>query len=227
MSLALPSNPTLGQTATVAGSQYLYTEKGWRKAGNTVKVVPTSTWVSLPLPATYVGLMYVTDIGTGGSYWASNGVTWSLVGGQCVLWSTAIAQPAHTGTLTVTPIIQKVIPGGLLGLNGCLKVEQKWSCTNNTNLKIAYLYYGGATQSGVGFTNTNSQGVRTSMQNRGVSNSQISNNGSVLGTSNGTSNWLISSTNSLIDQTLTISASIANVADSMTLESYQIELVRT
>lgn len=194
--------------------------------GLTAKVALTTTWASKPLPSAYQGLAYVTDIGKGGSFWYSNGATWELSGGRCVLYTSAIASAAFTGSLTVTTLRSVIIPGGVMGPDGAIEVRTKWSGTNNANLKIAFTRLNGTTVSGVGFTTAASQGVRHVFQNRGSEASQLTSNGAAVETTNGGTDWGTTTINTALDTTLSFDASLANVADSMTLQSYTVELIR-
>lgn len=134
----------MGITATLTGSGYVVSP-----------IDPTSfTWATLPAPASYIGVAYVSDIGAGGSFWESDGVRWGIVGGSVVLSQSAVALAAITGTTVEQSQVTyslAVSPGAgpILGTDGWLDIEFGATVTNGVNTKTFRTRLGGA---GVGGT---------------------------------------------------------------------------
>jgi hypothetical protein len=190
-------------------------------------LTPQYTWATLPAASAFIGNAFVSDIGAHGSMWRSDGSTWGLVGGQCVIASTAVAATAHTGTTSKTTIATIAIPAGLMGLNGVLEIYTKWTLTNNANVKTFAPELAGSTLSGIGMASLASYGTRHAVQNRNSASSQIASNGTPHGYSgSGANPWTATTVNTASAQNLTLTMTLANSADSATLESYEIIIRR-
>lgn len=192
----------------------------------TLSFVSTFAWSSLPAAADYIGVAYVSDVGAHGSYWQSNGATWGVVGGAAVLYSSAVAAVAHTGTTAETTIASLPIQGGLLGMNGAVEIKTRWSVTNNANQKIQYIRFDSTAMGGVGMPSGLTGGLRFEIQNRNSQSAQLSNNGSVHGYATQTTGWATAAFNTANAFNLNINMALSNAADSATLESYQVKLIR-
>ena len=132
-----------------------------------------------------------------------------------------------TGTLLETTLKRVVLPGGLVGPNGIVRVTMLWSVTNNANSKQMKLYLGATPFFFATVSTQNANQVQAVIRNRGSMSSQI-----------GMVNWNLTSyagvtganqTGSIdtsVDQFLTFACVLTNVGDSCTLESYSIEVLR-
>lgn len=137
----------------------------------------------------------------------------------------AVSAPADTNENILATI---TIPAGAMGLNGRLRVHTLWTVNNNANVKAARVRLGGIGGTdflGANIVNTLSMQNQVMIANRGAANSQV---GFSLGT---TPFALANSANvtAAIDTsaatTLVITAAKATAGDTMTLESYLVELI--
>lgn len=140
-----------------------------------------------------------------------------------VLAQTAV--PASvTGTLVETTLASIVIPGGIMGANGALRITPLFSHTNNANVKSLVYRLGGTIAMSFGVANFGTSHVQTTIRNRGNAASQVLYQGSA-------SFGLLAATtqapavNTAVDQILTLTATLANAADTITLEGYTIEIL--
>lgn len=93
------------------------------------------TWAQRPNAAQYQNeIIYISDIGIGGSYWASNGTYWSPLNGEVTLAQSG-ATVSLTGTTSETVLATYTLPGGLMSANGQLEVWFTTSYTNSANSK--------------------------------------------------------------------------------------------
>lgn len=121
------------------------------------------------------------------------------------------------------------IPAGIMGLNGRLRITTNWSYTNSANAKTARTRFSGvagtAYQSSAITTQANSEHV-THIQNRGAPNSQY---GYSQGIANTTGVFATAQQSGAVDTTVAttvvISGQKASAGETMTLESYLVELV--
>lgn len=143
--------------------------------------------------------------------------------GPLILAQSAVPQSV-TGTLVETTMASIVIPGGIMGANGMLRVQLLLSCVNNANAKTVNIKLGGALVTALGFASNDRAVVEVYVINRNnlaaqsFSASQKVNSQSFTGMSTG-------AIDTSADRTLTISATLANVADTVTLERYTVEVL--
>jgi hypothetical protein len=165
------------------------------------------------------------DIFHNGQWYSRNGSATT----EYVLSQSAVSSSV-TGTTSETTLASVTIPGGSLGQNGALRIEFSASWTANTNVKTVTVKLGG-TSIGIfsrsGGTETGARSQIT-VRNRGAQNSQVvSLPGSttvVFGVFTSTYPLTLSKDMSQ-DQTLTITGTLANGADTVTLESYLVEVI--
>jgi hypothetical protein len=167
----------------------------------------------------------LTDGGTGASTAraaCANLDTWNLLG------KSAVAVP-HTGNTNETALATISVPAGAMGPNGALRVTAMFSMTNNANNKTPRLRLGGI--SGTGFYFVAHASIATIMLQRVIHNrnseaSQVSFPGSSLtsyGTSTSAPTTGTQNTAGALD--LVLSGQLADGADTITLESYQVEVL--
>lgn len=186
---------------------------------------PAYTWATLPAASAYIGNALVTDVGLHGSLWRSDGSTWGLIGGSCVLDRSAAALAAHTGTVALTTLLTRNMPAGLPGPNGAYRWRGKVTTTNNANLKTLFAYIGGSAATGIGYVSQAGGGFDIVIENRGAANSQIGSNGSASGMGSGA--WTVGlAIDTAAAHDLTLRATLASAGDSLTIEAWQLELWR-
>jgi hypothetical protein len=136
---------------------------------------------------------------------------------------TAVTAPADTAENTLYSL---VIPGGLMGPNDSLRVTFAGSQTSNTNVKTWFVRLGGVQLGARAAASTAGLRAQLVVSNRNSLSNQIVGVGSALNTPFTDSAPVTASVNTAVNQTLTISASKASGADSLTLESVLVELIR-
>lgn len=133
--------------------------------------------------------------------------------------------PANTSENTLATI---TVPAGSMGPNGVLKIRTSWSVTNSANTKNLRVRFGGSPYTLIAATTIATASVETQVINRGVENSQIagfvSNGTSPYGTS--TASQPTSTVDTTAAANITITAQLANSAESIILRSYTVELLR-
>lgn len=76
-----------------------------------------------PSASGYVGrVIYISDVGQGGSFWTSNGAFWNAVGGEYILKSEA-SDIVSDGTTTETVLSQVAVPAGLLQVGDFVELD--------------------------------------------------------------------------------------------------------
>lgn len=137
----------------------------------------------------------------------------------------AVSGPADTNENILATIN---IPAGAMGLNGILRITTVWSITNSANNKTLRIRLGGigGTAHFALVTTTSAMHFDTRMiANRNAANSQVSfHSASLPPTSNGAA--IAGSIDTSVAQTLVITGQKASAGETITLESYLVELLR-
>lgn len=136
-----------------------------------------------------------------------------------------------TGTLTETTLATITIPANCMGANGALLLDTVWSMTSSGNNKILRGRFSGASGTsyiGLVYTATGSARDLRVIQNRNSTSSQISGGLAAkdggVGGANGAA--VTSSVDTTVDTTILLQGTLANTGETITLESYRVELVR-
>lgn len=136
-----------------------------------------------------------------------------------------------TGTTVETTLGTVLVPGGILGPNGMLRLVSWWSYTNNANTKTLRSRLGGQQVHGKAetasvavrytsfFANRGSEAVNLSFASTGSSGPGMADN------STSTSSYSLPAINTAVDQSLIFTAQLANAGDTATLEGYLVELM--
>jgi len=139
--------------------------------------------------------------------------------------ATAVTAPADTAENTLATI---TIPAGAMGLNGIVRIRAEWSYTGSTNSKTLLVKFGGTAFLSVGDTaaaNTSAIGT-CQIHNR---NSASSQRGSGTVISNGATVFAGTVQTGSIDTTAAVTILIrgtkALAGETLTLESYLVELI--
>jgi hypothetical protein len=129
-----------------------------------------------------------------------------------------------TGTTVETTLASVVVPGGSLGANGRLRITTLWSYPNSANSKTLKTKFGATTFFSVAQSTTATDRHQTEIANRGVTNSQV---GAGLTAAFGTSGSaaVTASLDTTQDQTLAITGQLANAGETLTLETYMVEII--
>ncbi len=185
------------------------------------------TWATLPAASAYIGNAFVSDIGSHGSLWRSDGSTWGLVGGLCVLSQSSVAVSAGAVTTEET-LFSMTIPGGSMGPNGALRVTTLFTTTNSANTKTMRIKLGAtAFAAQAGTTNATWENIPQTIRNRGSEASQVTFPAANAHTGTATGSAITTGTeNTATDLVLAITGQKASAGEVLTLESYTIELIR-
>lgn len=139
---------------------------------------------------------------------------------------TAVSAGANTTENTLATVI---IPAGAMGTNGILRVTTLWSYTNSANNKTKRVRLGGI--GGTAFlelintTQASTMNIKM-IANRDVANSQVTFNNQSGGAGNTTGGVTTGSIDTTASQTLVITGQKASSGETLTLESYIVELIR-
>jgi hypothetical protein len=187
-------------------------------AAATIRAVQSGASKKIDMPAAVVAGLSAADAR---NFAAQLGL-WYVIG------ASGVASPV-TGTASETSLAGITIPAGAMGANGILKVTALWTYTNSANAKTLRVRFGNGL-SGTAFqtlaASNSTAAIRTliTIQNRNSASSQVG--GMASGTFTATS---VANATGTIDttaqQTLTISGQLANTGETITLESYIVELL--
>lgn len=144
------------------------------------------------------------------------------------------ASVALTGSTSETVMATITIPAGVLGPNGSVRVRTLWSATNNANNKTRRIRYGalgagtgGAVMLGIASASVATMQHYTQWTNRNATNSQVG-----MATGAGTGGFTESTSaiaTAAIDTTaatdVVITGQLATGTDTLTLESYSVEVI--
>lgn len=190
-----------------------------------LRFILTSTWALLPAANSVpTGTRYfVSDIGINGSDWYTDGVRWRLVNGRITLFAD---NAAYVGTGAASGVFLTFnIPAGVMGATGAIEITTLFSANNNANSKVVRAIYAGANYMTAGLTSAASSQMVTIIRNR-TANSQIgANGGTAIAYGSTAALNVFTSANSAIAQPVTLNWTLANVADTVTLESVRIDLI--
>ena len=143
------------------------------------------------------------------------------------LGSSAVAA-SITGTLTETALATITIPAGAMGPNGVIRVQLLWTVTNNANaktLRIRLGGIGGTAHMTISGASTVSVTAHRVIANRNSQSSQVSSSAATTAFGNGAAAVVTGAIDTSASQTLVITAELGNIADTVTLESYLVELL--
>lgn len=165
------------------------------------------------------------DIYHNGQWYSRNGSATT----QYVLSQSAVSSSV-TGTTTETTLATVTIPGGSMGPNGALRIDVSASWTANTNLKTLNIKLGGTLIGGFGRSGATETGARTQVvvENRGSQTSQVISQPSATSIIFGVFTVAYPATltkDTSQDLALTITGTLANSADTITLERYLVEVI--
>jgi len=136
---------------------------------------------------------------------------------------------ALTGTTLETAMASVVVPGGLMGPHGSLRITYRFSTPNNANNKTMRVRFGGIAGASLGSRSQSlsaCSGQIVLISNRGIENSQVGvpvdfpwggNTGNAIATG---------AVDTSADQVAIITGQLSSGADTMTLEGWTFEVLR-
>jgi hypothetical protein len=174
------------------------------------------------------GFEGIIPVANGGSGAATAREAARLNSGIYVLAQSAVAVP-HTGTTSETILAAVTVPAGAMGPNGRIRATAHYSYTNNANNKNLRMRFGGIAGHLIhvttGTTTTNAR-IQVEGANRNATGSQSwlpTSMGGGFGTNSGS--LVVSSIDTTVAQDFCFLATLGNAADTITLESYLVELI--
>lgn len=185
--------------------------------------VLSSTWAARPAANSVpVGqILQITDYGNKLFY--SDGTLWRRWGNAP--WAQLAVAASVTGTVTETVLATIAIPAGLMGVNGMLRITPLWSVTNNANAKTLMVRLGGTSISTAGAASQATYQNLIILRNRGVANSQVSPVTASTGNGFNGSAAATFAIDTSVAQNLTLTGTLGNAADTITLEGYTVEIL--
>lgn len=123
------------------------------------------------------------------------------------------------------------VPGGIMGINGALRLTTLWSFTNSVNSKTMRARFGGLTGTqymSIALTTNDSLHHVCMVRNRGAANSQVGANGGGLSGNGGFGAGaavLTSAVNTALDTSFVLTGQKATAGETLTLEAYLLELL--
>jgi hypothetical protein len=145
-----------------------------------------------------------------------------------ILGASAVAVPLTGGT-SETTLATISVPAGAMGANGILQIRTLWSMTNNANNKTCRVRFSGA--AGTQFIAAVLPSAASAqnlciIQNRNSQSSQVGHTSGTFNTFNfNTGAITTASVDTSAATTIVISGQLASAADTVTLESYHVELI--
>lgn len=137
-----------------------------------------------------------------------------------LLAQSAVAVPL-TGTLTETTLATIAIPAGAMGINGGIRLRAWFTCTNSANNKTFTVKLGATTVRTSTRTTVAQQAFFFDVINRGAANAQMS---SIP--ADGTGSAVLTYTmDTSVAQNLTITGTLANTGETITLEGYAVDIL--
>lgn len=135
----------------------------------------------------------------------------------------AVNGPNDTNENTLVTVS---VPAGAMGANGVLRVTSLWTINNNANVKTARVRFGGTAFHAIGLASLLSGQLVTIIRNRNSASSQV---GFASGASTSFTSTTGANVTAAIDTAsaanLTFTVQKATGTDTMTLESYEVEVL--
>lgn len=130
-----------------------------------------------------------------------------------------------TGTLTETVLASITIPANSMGPNGTVRITATWSMTNNANAKVMVTKFGGTAINTSTATTSSTYREMRSVTNRGSLTSQTVFPGVFGGFGLSGAAMTTLTKDTAVAQVVQLTGTLANVADTLTLESYLVEVL--
>lgn len=182
-----------------------------------LRVRQSNAWKDITAPASEIAALMAADARRA----AEARGHWYVLGASAVAVS-------HTGNTNETALATVALPAGSMGANGLLRVTSLFTVTNSANNKTLRTRLGGI--SGTAFQSLTLTTNETNMsqrliQNRNSQSSQVGSAAAVGGSFGNSSNSVVTGAiDTASAQDVVISGQLANSGETITLQSYLIEL---
>ncbi|WP_288430196.1 hypothetical protein [uncultured Agrobacterium sp.] len=141
-----------------------------------------------------------------------------------VIAHSAVAVPM-TGSTAETTLATITVPARSMGANGKLRITTMWSFTG-TGAKTSRVRFGGNNIQGVGVTTSLNARYLCEVENRNAENAQVAAQGNFAGIGSGGGAALTLAVDTTTDTAILLQGTLATASESITLESYTVELCR-
>lgn len=128
----------------------------------------------------------------------------------------------HTGDTSETTLATITLPGGAMGANGRVRITTIWSANNDASNKTLRVKFGGTNYFAQNITTQQGWRHQNEIGNRNSASSQIGNQNNAFGSLSAAPTTSAVDTTS--DVTILLTGQLADGADSVTLESYVVEV---
>lgn len=180
------------------------------------------TWANKPSVAPLGQIICVTDVAENGALFRGNGTRWVRM--HTVKYYDLGASVTITGTTAETTLATLTVKGGLMGLNGVLRIWPLWSFPNSANNKTLRTYIGGAlVHSTARTTEVHLQSIQIIRNINSVSSQKMS--GITTGIGSSTSVINAAAINTDNDFILLLTGQLGNSGESLILEGLFVEIV--
>lgn len=142
-----------------------------------------------------------------------------------VLAQSAVAV-SHTGDTSQTTLATVTIPANSMGKNGRLRITTVWSYTNSGNNKSLRISFGGTNYLSSNVTTSASIQDQRTISNRNDTASQVGLTSTVGGFGSSSASPVTSTVDTTSDVPLLFTGQLASSGETVTLESYLVELIR-
>jgi hypothetical protein len=133
---------------------------------------------------------------------------------------------SHTGSVTETTLATITVPADTMGNNGRLRITAHWSYTNDASNKITRIRFNGSQLVSATNTTTAQQRQQIELANQNSLSAQIvSIPGAPTGFGTTTTAILTHTIDTSADRNITITGELADTADTITLQSYVVEIL--
>jgi len=185
----------------------------------------TTTWSTRPSASSMNGkIIRVSDLGNGSALFISNGTRWQPLGGTCLLVQNNTASTV-TGTAVETTLATITIPAGLMSSNGIIEVSSLWSCTNAATSRNIRGRFGAGAVSFLSSTITTSNTIQSRFYLRNqnsLSSQSVQPVGFVASYGTSTSSYSTFGQDTSIDFNITLSGTLTDTSQFITLEAYTV-----
>jgi len=181
------------------------------------------TWANKPSVAPLGQIICVTDVGENGSLWRGDGTKWVRLN-PIKIFSLSAPVPL-TGPTSAVTLATIIIPAGLLGANGKLKIYPLWSTTNNANVKTLRAIFSGSVCSTMTSQSVPNNSGLLIIRNINSESVQKCSSGLVAGIGSSTGSIASPTVDTSAATTITITGQLAFGGDTLTLEDLFVEVV--
>lgn len=183
------------------------------------------TWATKPSAASNKDrIIRITNIGTNGSFFQSNGARWVPLNGSVIV-SQSGTNVNLTGTVSETTMATATIPGGLIGSTGVLEILPTFNHPSSANNKTWRIKIGGI--SGTAYydnTYTTTRSAMPMLAIRSTSTTAQKGASSAVAAGLGTSASAIitSAIDTTVDFTIVVTGQLASSGETMSLKGFSI-----